>query len=299
MDSKIDYEVNSKENVYFYIRLITSLGLYALLAKLVSMSLNITGPQAASIYVLYFYVVIIVLFIFFRFGLLIGHLKGNAIKLNKNQFPDIYQVVVAQADLLGLSSVPSVYILQSGGLLNAFAARFMGRNYIVLYSEIVETAYVQDKSMLEFIIAHELGHIKRNHMLKNLLLFPSYLVPFLGAAYSRACEYTCDNIGKALCPKGAKNGLLVLASGKSIYRKVNLKEFIKQEKTEDGFWMWFAEKVSSHPNLTKRLDAMGDLIIQSPVTTARASFLPPEEPLAGAPAEPEKKETDYSRYMPQ
>ena len=294
MDSKVDYQLNSKENMYFYIRVIASLGLYYLLIKLILLSLQTKGPQMVSIYILYFYAVLIILFIFFRFGILIGFLKGNAIKLNKNQFPDIYQIAVNQSELLGLGKVPGIYILQSGGVLNAFAARFLGRNYVVLYSEIVESAYEQDKTILEFIIGHELGHIKRNHMIKNLLLWPSYLIPFLGAAYSRACEYTCDNIGQALCPSGVRGGLLVLASGKTIYKKVNLKEFIKQDYTEDGFWKWFAEKVSSHPNLTKRLAAFVDL--KAPVIHDRLTQI---ENLVTEPTVIEKKEGDHNRYMPQ
>lgn len=295
MDSRVDYQVNSKENVYFYIRMFASLGLYYLIVKLILLSFQASGPQMASVYVMYFYVLAFFLFMFFRFGVLIGHLKGNAIKLGKKQFPDIYQTVQKQSELLGLSSAPSVYILQSGGVLNAFAARFMGRNYIVLYSEIVETAYEQDKTILEFIIGHELGHIKQNHMLKNLLLMPSYLIPFLGSAYSRACEYTCDNIGHALSPSGVESGLLVMASGRTIYRKVNLKEYLRQENTEDGFWTWFAEKVSTHPNLTKRLAAFRDVPVPT-VATSRALLI--EEPIV----EPQvivKKEDDHSRYLPQ
>ncbi|HEY3371565.1 MAG TPA: M48 family metallopeptidase [Prolixibacteraceae bacterium] len=294
MDSKLDYQVNPRENVYFYMRLLISLGLYYLIVQLVLWSLKETGPQVASIYMIYAYAVMILIFLFFRFGLLIGHLKGNGIKLGKNQFADIYQVAVKQAELLGLSKVPSIYILQSGGVLNAFAARFLGRNYIVLYSEIVETAYDQDKSILEFIIGHEMGHIKRQHMLKNLILMPSYIIPFLAAAYSRACEYTCDAIGHALSPAGAKGGLLVLASGKTIYKKVNLNEFLRQDVSEDGFWKWFAEKVASHPNLTRRLNALGEAKV-SPTARSRASLM---EEMAIAPVVVEVKEDDHNPYMP-
>lgn len=294
MDSNVDYQVNSKENVYFYIRMVASLGIYYLLVKLIILSFKVTGPQLVSVYMLYFYLFAFVFFLFFRFGILVGHLKGNAIKLGKNQFPDIFQIVQKQSELLGLKTAPNVYILQSGGVLNAFATRFLGRNYIVLYSEIVETAYEQDKTILEFIIGHELGHIRQNHMIKGLLLWPSYFIPFLGAAYSRACEYTCDNIGYALCPSGVKGGLLVLASGKTIYKKVNLNEFLKQDYSEDGFWKWFAEKVSSHPNLTKRLAAFGKEKT-STIAAARASLL--EQPTFEPPVI-EKKEEDHNRYMP-
>jgi len=294
MDSKVDFQVNSKENVYFYIRMFTSLGLYYLLVKLILMSFEASGPEMATVYVMYFYLLLIVLFVFFRFGILIGFLKGNAIKVGKNQFPDIYQIVQKQSEMLGLKYAPSVFIMQSGGVLNAFAARFLGRNYIVLYSEIVETAYEQDKTILEFIIGHELGHIKRNHMIKNLIFMPSYLIPFLGSAYSRACEYTCDNIGHALSPFGVKSGLLLLASGKTIYKKVNLKEFMRQDYSEDGFWKWFAEKVSSHPNLTKRLAVFVD--VKAPVIFGRVA---PIESLVVEVPVVEKKEADHSRYLPQ
>lgn len=295
MASQLDYRVSSKEKVYFFIRLIFSLVLYYSFVQLILLSLKSKGTEMESVYVVYGYLILILLLLFFRFGVLIGHLKGNAVKLSKNQFPDIYQIVVKQSELLGLRSVPSVYIMQSGGVLNAFAARFLGRNYIVLYSEIVETAYEQDKSILEFIVGHELGHIKRKHMQKKLLLMPSYLIPFLGAAYSRACEYTCDNIGFALCPQGVKGGLLVLASGKTIYRKVNLKEYLRQDETEVGFWRWFAEKVSSHPNLTKRLVALANAK-PSPTVTKKVVPLV-EEKVIEQPVV-EKKEEDHSRYMP-
>ncbi|WP_163710319.1 M48 family metallopeptidase [Mangrovibacterium lignilyticum] len=295
MSPKIDYRITTKERVYFYIRLFFSLPMYILITAGIYMSFKTANPQMASLYVLYFYLGAILIYLFFRLGVLIGYLKGNAIKLSKDQFPDIYKVAQLQAEQLGLKSVPSIYILQSGGMLNAFAARFMGSNYVVLYSEIVEAAYQQDRAMLEFIIGHELGHIKRRHMQKNLLLMPSFLIPFLGAAYSRACEYTCDNIGHALCPSGVQSGLLVLASGKTIYRKVNLKAYLRQDTSEDGFWKWFAEKVSTHPNLTKRLAVFTDV---RKLNTGKSRLQIIEETVTEAPVE-EKKEDDYSRYMPQ
>jgi Zn-dependent protease with chaperone function len=293
MDLKAVYKVNRKENFYFYVRLAISLGLYYWLIKFAITSFQSEDPRLTPLYLMvYIYAIFIVLFVFFRFAVLIGHLKGNAIKLSINQFPDIYQTVVKQSQLLGLKYVPDVYILQSGGILNAFATKFMGNNYIVLYSEIVESAYEQDKNILEFITGHELGHIKRNHMIKNLLLFPSFLIPFLAAAYSRACEYTCDNIAHSLSPLGAKSGLLILASGRTLYKKVNLKDYLAQDQTEAGFWKWFAEKVSSHPNLTKRLALFPDA-----VETKKAVYISPLTEVEAIPVI-EKKENDYSRYMP-
>lgn len=283
---KINYSVHKKETIYFTISIIVSILLYYFIVSSIYDLFNSSFHQGKSfIFMLLFYAVTFGIYFFFRFGVLIGHLRGNAIKVNKNQFPDIYSIVYNQAYNLELKSIPDVYILQSGGALNAFAARFMGSNYIVLYSEIVESAYEQDKNILEFIIAHELGHIKRNHMVKRLLLLPSYLIPFLGAAYSRACEYTCDRIGFALAPNGVKAGLLILGSGRSIYKKVNIDEYLYQGKTEDGFWVWFAEKVSSHPKLTKRLAVFEkeSIIKQTPSDNVPMN---------------QSTESEHSRYMP-
>ena len=47
------------------------------------------------------------------------------------------------------------------------------------------------------MIAHELGHIHRGHVRWHFVLAPAPLVPFLGAALSRAREYTCDRYGAA------------------------------------------------------------------------------------------------------
>lgn len=285
MTQQIEYQINPKENIYFFLKIIASILFYFLLFLGLMTLFNADAKQAASLYIVGFYVVVIVIYLFFRFGIFIGYLKGNAVQVSSNQFSDIYTIVSRQSHLLGLNTAPAVYILQSGGLLNAFATRFLGSNYIVLFSEIVETAYEEDKNVLEFIIGHEMGHVKRNHMIKNLILFPSSLIPFLGPAYSRACEYTCDNIGHAICPNGVHNGLLLLASGRKLFKKVNTAEYIKQGTSDGGFWKWFSEKVSSHPHLSKRLNKFKNVVPATTIVT------PPK-------AEPYKTD-DHSKYMPQ
>ncbi len=279
----LQYEIHPKETAYFVVKIVAAVIGYFLIYWLISQALN--SLQPAAFLPLLFYILVIIFYVFFRFGILIGYIKGNSIKITSKQFPEIHEIVQKQCFLLGLKKTPDVFILQSGGVLNAFATSWFGANYVVIYSDILEEAYEKNMETVEFVIGHELGHIKRKHIAKTLFLFPSFIIPFLNAAYSRACEYTCDNIGAALSPVGVKNGLVLLASGKKLWKRVNVDRLVEQETTEDSFWFWFAEKVSSHPRLTKRISRFN---VPKKVT---------DTPVKEKPVIKEVK-TDHHSYLP-
>ncbi|WP_099188849.1 M48 family metallopeptidase [Tepidibacter mesophilus] len=238
--------VNSKENIYFIISLIFSLICYALFI-------------VCSIGIGLVYLLTGLILSFLLHGLLIGNLKGNAVKISNKQFPEVYGYIKDFSNTLNLQQVPDVYIIQSGGILNAFATKFLGRNFVVIYSDVLEMAYEKGEDAVKFIICHELTHIKRNHMTKNALILGSAFIPFLHTAYSRACEYTCDSFATKLIPTGAIDGLLALTCGKKLYTKINITEYCNQISYEAGFFTWLYEVNSTHPNLTKRVKNVIDL----------------------------------------
>lgn len=188
----------------------------------------------------------------------IGHLRGNAVKVNEKQFPELYAILKDYSEKLQLNAVPTMYILQGNGILNAFATKFVGKNYVILHSDVLTAAYKEGKAAVAFIIGHELGHIKRNHLslLKTIGLFPARMVPFLAAAYSRSCEYTCDNIGYALSPEGAEKGMLILAVGNELYTKVNVPQLLHNAHQDKGFAVSFVEIFATHPRLVKRVEML-------------------------------------------
>ncbi|GHT59315.1 hypothetical protein AGMMS49531_03060 [Endomicrobiia bacterium] len=143
--------------------------------------------------------------------------------------------------------------MQHGGVLNAFATRFLYGDIVVIFSDILELAYAQGEDAVRFIIAHELAHVNRKHMSKSLIVFWGLIIPFIGSAYSRACETTCDNIAAYLSDKNPVNGLLVLLAGKKLYSKVKIDIFLQEAEKEKGFWSWLSEIRSSHPNLSTRI----------------------------------------------
>lgn len=203
--------------------------------------------------VLLIYLLLIALFALIAHSALIAHLRGNGIRISARQMPDLYQRLYACARKLGMQEVPEAYLVNGNGVLNAFATRFLGRNFVVLLSDVVDS--MEDRpGALDFYIGHELGHLRRNHLGWSKILAPAMFLPLIGAAYSRAREYTCDRHGLAACenPEDAQYGLVALAAGKRRWRSVDLAEYSSSAATTPGFWMSLHELVGDYPWLSKR-----------------------------------------------
>lgn len=200
------------------------------------------------------------LFLAVFFGIMhvvfIAHVRGSAVRLGPNQFPELFAVVERMAARMRLEPMPEVYLMQAGGSLNAFATRFLRSHMVVLFSDLLD-ACGENTAARDMIIAHELGHIKAGHLRWRWLILPSGFIPFLPAALSRAREYTCDRYGLAGTNndrEGAGLGLAILAAGATHGPKVNRAELVRQRLTiSRSGWMTFAEWFGSHPPLCKRI----------------------------------------------
>ncbi len=243
--------VNPRERVYFALLVAISLLVYAGL-----ISVLWTAKNAAMVSTLVMYGIAFTAFIVVSHGLLLGHVRGSGVRISDRQFPVLHGAIQDQARALGMRAAPEAYVFQSGGVLNAFATHSLGRNFVVLYSDVVALSERGDREALNFIVGHELGHHVRGHLKWRWLTVPGRVIPFLGAAYSRACEYTCDRIGEQCAPEGALSGLLVLAAGKDLHGSVDIREFSEQANTHGGFWVVLAELFASHPHLSHRVQAL-------------------------------------------
>lgn len=203
------------------------------------------------------YALMFFLFYCFAQSALISYLKGNAVRITPEQFPDLDAQINACCFKLGLERAPDAYLLQMGGSLNAFATRFLGRDFLVLYSDVVDGLH-DNPDALNFYIGHEIGHIKRKHLSWGTVLLPASILPLIGAAYSRAREYTCDRHGLAAYeqPVNAEFGMAALAAGGKRWRTMNNSAFIEQSRETEGFWMSFHELVGDYPWLVKRMAAV-------------------------------------------
>lgn len=231
--------VYTNERVLLFIAAVISAAIWGLIAYKTNGAILLLLP--------FFY--IIYLFVQSAF---ICYLKGSGALVSVAQYPDIQARVNLCAEKTGLSVVPLVYIINGNGMFNAYATKFLRKTYIVLLSDVIDG--VEDKpEALNFYIGHEMGHIDRKHLLVQPFLAPALCLPLLGAAYSRAREYTCDMYGALCCsPEAAQQGLALLAVGPKRFKTLNIGEYIAQAKETSGFWMSFHELIGSYPWLVKR-----------------------------------------------
>lgn len=245
MDNKL---VHKKEKFYYTLCLIISILIYlGLIISLVGIPYLI-GLLIASV---------------FLHGLMVGNILNNGVKLTEKQFPNIYARVIEMCRRMEIKKIPDVYIIQSDGILNAFASRFFGRNFVVLYSDIVELEYMEGSDELDFVIAHELAHIKRKHV-SQYLIMPALWLPYLGSAYSRACEFTCDRMAAFYTgkPQSAVYGLAILAVGKELYRKINIADYLLTYHNGGGFFRSLSRILSTHPPLPVRIKEVEKFMMQ-------------------------------------
>ena len=187
-------------------------------------------------------------------------LKGNGVRITEAQFPELHARLRKASEKLELTSIPEAYLYNQRGAFNAFAMRFLDRSFVVLYADLLE-ACAEDDGSIDFIIGHEIGHLALGHAKMAPLLLPSRLVPLLGHAYARACEYSCDRAGTVVAgtSEGAVRGIAVLAAGGRYAPRLNVEEYLKQRLDSGGFWMGVVELAMSHPYLPKRIGAiLGD-----------------------------------------
>jgi Zn-dependent protease with chaperone function len=216
-------------------------------------------------------------------GLLTAYLRAEAVKVGPDQLPELDATFRDVCARLGLATVPALYVLQSGGMLNAFATRFSGREFVVVYSDFLEALGPASPEM-RFVLGHEIGHIQSRHILKQIFLGPGLFFPLVGPAYRRAWETSCDRYGAfaAQDVSAAVRAMLVLGGGREHGRTLNPSAFAGQHANERGFFVSLHELTSTYPTLSRRvtdLMALHDGSVvrnpdRNPLAYALALFMP-------------------------
>ena len=178
---------------------------------------------------------------------------GSNLKVTRDNYPRIYEYLDYACEILDVKNKPELYI-QWGYDINAFT---VGAEHpiVVLNSGMIDLC--DDEESL-FIIGHELGHIKSNHMLYHMMaqymnvllsLAPGPITKLItsGVQYTlyywfRMSEFTADRAGLMCCQnKDAAVRAFMKMAGvpKAHFNDLNMDTFIQQARDfkqldEDG-----------------------------------------------------------------
>ena len=165
---------------------------------------------------------------------------GSNLKVTKENYPKIYEYLEYACLILDMETIPDLYI-QWGYGINAFTVG-SENPIIVLNSGLIDLC---DDDEIMFIIGHECGHIKSNHMLYHMMAQVINIVidsipggnliaaPLQYALYywNRMSEFTADRAGLLCCQnKEAAVRAFMKMAGMPIkeFEYMNYDSFIKQ-----------------------------------------------------------------------
>ena len=165
---------------------------------------------------------------------------GSHLKVTPDNYPNIYEYLQYAAQVLDVKKVPELYI-EWGYDINACTVG-AENPIIVLNSGLID---ICDDDEIMFIIGHELGHVKSNHMLYHMMAqvinFIIDQIPFgsIAAAplqyalyyWDRMSEFTADRAGLMACQsKEAAIRAFMKMSGMPIkqYNNMNYQTFLQQ-----------------------------------------------------------------------
>lgn len=167
---------------------------------------------------------------------------GSHLKVTKESYPKIYEYLEYACKVLDVQQIPEFYI-EWGYNINACTVG-SENPIIVINSGLIDLC---DDDEILFVVGHELGHVKSNHMLYHMMAqvlnVIVSMIPFGDVAsaplqyalyyWSRMSEFTADRAGLLCCQnKDAAIRAFMKMAGMPIkqYDNMHYDTFIQQAK---------------------------------------------------------------------
>lgn len=176
-------------------------------------------------------------------------MQGSNFHVTRESCPELYKQIKEDASVLGVADFPEIYT-EWGYAINGYTTGNKDKTMLVLNSGAVDLLTVPQ---LDYVVGHELGHIKSGHVLYHLMaqLFSSAIgmIP-LGETlltpihyslmyWQRMSEFTADRAGLLVCQdKDAAIETIIKMAGapQKYFDKLDKDAFLKQaEEFETRF----------------------------------------------------------------
>jgi len=208
---------------------------------------------------------------------------GNAMQVEYSDYAWLRDWANVTAADLGLPRV-EIFVTQNP-VINAYAFGFMNPYCIVLHSGSIRYLTPDE---LKAIVIHEMGHIKYKHTIAMLYLQPFLMLPFVSSVsgwlagfWQRRTEYTADRLALTYTedPELVKNALVKVHIGPDVAEGMNETARQWQRYTANRPMNRFAQTLSDHPYLVRRLDHIDEMAAKLLAPQAPAAPTQPTTPV--------------------
>jgi len=189
-------------------------------------------------------------------------LLTRAQQVTPQSAPEMLPLIQANSARLQVEPV-NIFIVPSNQL-NAYTFGMDSPKAIVLYSSLFK---IMDQDEIQFILGHEMGHVKLGHTWLNTLVGGMAGIPSsIGAAaimelafrwWNRACEYSADRAGVLASGKPGKaiSAMVKLEAGPDARTQAGMQAAIQHLEAENNDILHNLEELlASHPMIAKRID---------------------------------------------
>jgi predicted protein (fragment) len=208
---------------------------------------------------------------------------GNAMQVEYSDYAWLRDWANVTAADLGLPRV-EIFVTQNP-VINAYAFGFMNPYCIVLHSGSIRYLTPDE---LKAVVIHEMGHIKYKHTIAMLYLQPFLALPFVSSVsgwlagfWQRRTEYTADRLALTYTedPELVKNALVKVHVGPDVAEGMNETARQWQRYTANRPMNRFAQTLSDHPYLVRRLDHIDEMTAKLLAPQAPATPTQPTTPV--------------------
>jgi len=171
---------------------------------------------------------------------------------------------LAQETAIRLQVEPVEIFVAPSRVLNAYTFGLLSPKVIVMHSALFDA---MDRDEIQFILGHEMGHVKLGHTWLNSLVGGMAGIPssYASAAllelafrgWNRACEYSADRAGLLACgnPHKAISALIKLEAGPGGHSGQAMDEALQRIDAEDDtIFGSLGELLATHPLIIRRIE---------------------------------------------
>jgi len=188
-----------------------------------------------------------------------AYIRGNSVRLSRTQFPEIYAILEAHCNVLGMTQLPELFL--TADTIKPYSQTYSAwrEDYIILHQNLFGSDYRQTLDVVAFTLGHELGALRLHHtaLWNDMLLTYVHAIKFLANPLSRIRVFSRDRYGAFLAPTGFR-GLLIYAAGRRMMDYVDIPDYLAQARRYGGFWSFFNAFFYPRPQALVRIQELRD-----------------------------------------